>query len=47
MFVFGVVSIELWHTEFPIWAFVLSLAIGELQYVIILIDYLIISAVII
>lgn len=29
MFVFGVISIELWHTEFPVWAFVLSLAIGE------------------
>ena len=29
MFVFGIVSIELWHTEFPVWAFVLSLAIGE------------------
>lgn len=29
MFVFGIVSIEVWHTEFPVWAFVLSLAIGK------------------
>ncbi|OSX66500.1 hypothetical protein POSPLADRAFT_1043923 [Postia placenta MAD-698-R-SB12] len=28
MFVFGVVSIEIWHTEFPVWAFVLSLIIA-------------------
>lgn len=28
MFVFGVVSIEVWRIEFPVWAFVLSLAIG-------------------
>ncbi|KAG1864939.1 OPT oligopeptide transporter protein-domain-containing protein [Suillus subalutaceus] len=28
MFVIGVISIELWHTEFPVWAFVLSLAIA-------------------
>ncbi|KAH9832325.1 OPT oligopeptide transporter [Rhodofomes roseus] len=28
MFVFGVVSIEVWHTEFPVWAFVLSLVIA-------------------
>lgn len=29
MFAFAIVSIEVWHTEFPVWAFVLSLAIGE------------------
>jgi hypothetical protein len=29
MFVIGVISIELWHTEFPVWAFVLSLTIGD------------------
>jgi OPT family small oligopeptide transporter len=28
MFVIGVISIELWHTEFPVWAFVLSLTIA-------------------
>jgi len=28
MFVFGVILIEIWHTEFPVWAFCLSLAIG-------------------
>ncbi|KAG6336208.1 hypothetical protein ID866_2885 [Astraeus odoratus] len=28
MFIIGVVSIELWHTEFPVWAFVLSLLIA-------------------
>ncbi|KAI5989473.1 OPT oligopeptide transporter protein-domain-containing protein [Pisolithus marmoratus] len=28
MFVIGVVSIELWHTELPVWAFCLSLAIA-------------------
>lgn len=27
MFVFGVISIEVWPTEFPVWAFVLSLVI--------------------
>ena len=27
MFVFGVVSIEVWATEFPVWAFVLALLI--------------------
>lgn len=25
MFVFGVVSIEVWHTQMPVWAFVLAL----------------------
>ena len=30
MFVFGVVSIEVWDTQFPVWAFVLALIIGEL-----------------
>lgn len=28
MFVIGIISIELWHTEFPVWAFVLSLTIA-------------------
>ncbi|KAG2365998.1 OPT oligopeptide transporter [Suillus spraguei] len=28
MFVIGVISIELWHTEFPVWAFVLALSIS-------------------
>ncbi|KAI0915805.1 hypothetical protein AcW1_003694 [Taiwanofungus camphoratus] len=28
MFVFGVISIEVWNTEFPVWAFVLSLVIS-------------------
>lgn len=27
-FVFGVVAIEVWHTELPVWAFVLALTIG-------------------
>jgi hypothetical protein len=27
MFVFGTVAIEVWDTQFPVWAFVLSLAI--------------------
>ncbi|EGN97372.1 hypothetical protein SERLA73DRAFT_75065 [Serpula lacrymans var. lacrymans S7.3] len=28
MFVIGVIAIEVWHTEFPVWAFVLSLFIA-------------------
>jgi hypothetical protein len=28
MFVFGVVSIEVWQTELPAWAFILALVIG-------------------
>lgn len=28
MFVFGVISVEVWNTEFPVWAFVLALLIG-------------------
>ena len=28
MVVFGIVLIKMWHTEFPVWAFFLSLAIG-------------------
>ncbi|KIK91864.1 hypothetical protein PAXRUDRAFT_13554 [Paxillus rubicundulus Ve08.2h10] len=28
MFVFGIILIEVWHTEFPVWAFVLSLMIA-------------------
>ena len=27
MFVFGIISIEVWATEFPVWAFVLALLI--------------------
>ncbi|KAI0791286.1 OPT oligopeptide transporter [Abortiporus biennis] len=30
MFVFGIVSIECWDTQFPVWAFVLALVIGFL-----------------
>lgn len=33
MFAFGVISIELWPTQMPVWAFVLALAIS-LVYVI-------------
>jgi hypothetical protein len=29
MFVFGVISIEVWPTQLPVWAFVLALVIGE------------------
>ncbi|RPD78416.1 OPT oligopeptide transporter [Lentinus tigrinus ALCF2SS1-7] len=28
MFVFGVVAIEVWHTQFPVWAFVLALIVA-------------------
>ncbi|KAI0076152.1 OPT oligopeptide transporter [Panus rudis PR-1116 ss-1] len=28
MFAFGVVSIELWHTDFPVWAFIVALVIS-------------------
>lgn len=28
MFVFGIVAIEVWHTQFPVWAFVLALLIS-------------------
>jgi hypothetical protein len=28
MFGFGIVVIELWHSEFPVWAFILALIIG-------------------
>ena len=30
MFVFGVVSIEVWKSELPVWGFVLALCIGVL-----------------
>ena len=30
MFIFGAVSIEVWHTQMPIWALVLALIIGAL-----------------
>ena len=29
MFVFGIISIEVWPTQFPVWAFVLALIVGE------------------
>jgi hypothetical protein len=29
MFALGVVSIEIWPTEMPVWAFVIALLIGE------------------
>jgi hypothetical protein len=32
MFVFGVIAIEVWNTQFPVWAFVLSLIICALIY---------------
>ena len=28
MFVFGIVSIEVWHTQLPVWAFIISLLIA-------------------
>jgi hypothetical protein len=28
MFIFGVAAIEIWHTDLPIWAFILALIIG-------------------
>jgi hypothetical protein len=28
MFVFGIVSIEVWETQLPVWGFVLALCIG-------------------
>ena len=28
MFIFGIISIEVWNTQFPVWAFVLALIIG-------------------
>ena len=31
MFVFGIISIEVWPTQFPVWAFVLALVIGISQ----------------
>ena len=30
MFVFGIISIEVWNTQFPVWAFVLALIICAL-----------------
>ena len=29
MLVFGIVAIEVWDTELPVWAFILSLSIGD------------------
>ena len=31
MFAFGIISIEVWPTEFPVWAFILALVIGKLS----------------
>jgi hypothetical protein len=31
MFGFGVVTIEVWHTQLPVWAFVLALIIGAFR----------------
>ena len=31
MFIFGIISIEVWHTQFPVWAFVLALIICTLS----------------
>lgn len=30
MFVFSVISIEVWNTQMPVWALVLALIVGEL-----------------
>ena len=30
MFVFGVISIEVWKSQLPVWGFVLALCIGVL-----------------
>lgn len=32
MFLFGVIAIEVWHTQMPIWAFMLALAICKLTF---------------
>lgn len=32
MFVFGVISIEVWDTQFPVWAFVLALVSKAQQF---------------
>ena len=29
MFVFGVICIEVWHTQMPVWALVLALIVGK------------------
>lgn len=31
MFTLGILSIELWHTQMPVWAFVIALLIGNLH----------------
>jgi hypothetical protein len=35
-FVFGVISIEIWDSQFPVWAFVLSLIVCAFIYLVIL-----------
>jgi hypothetical protein len=32
MFAFGVIAIEVYHTQFPVWAFVVALAIGRCAF---------------
>ena len=36
MFVFGIVSIEVWETQLPVWGFVLALCIGVLYNLLII-----------
>jgi hypothetical protein len=33
MFVFGVVAIEVWDTQLPVWAFILALVICMFKFV--------------
>ena len=30
MFVFGIVVIEVWHTQMPVWAYIIALLLGML-----------------
>lgn len=36
MFALGVISIELWHTQLPVWAFVIALLIGRSTFSVII-----------
>ena len=29
MFVFGIVVVEVWHTQMPVWAYVVALLLGR------------------
>jgi hypothetical protein len=29
MFTLGIITIELWHTQMPVWAFVIALLLGK------------------